>query len=219
MAIEAFAPKDSSIIGKPIWEARPIRTMSFACGHCGNLISNGLGFQATVSYQQLIGSRMEKSAIVGAYIQICHVCGHPTYFDPRGDQQPLGVVGRRFKHVPDDLISTYYQAVRCLKARCLEASVMVARRLLMVLAWRLKADDGKTFQYYVEYLVSVGAISAPMKVWVDKIRTVGNAATHEIPSVVEDDAKAVLKFIELVFENVFEAAGEAGLASPFELRV
>ncbi len=88
----------------------------------------------------------------------------------------------------------------------------------MVLAWRLKADDGKKFQYYVEYLVFVGAISAPMKTWVDKIRTIGNAATHEIPEVSEEETKSVLKFVELVFENVFEAAGDAGVDSPFELR-
>lgn len=221
MTANLFPAKGRKKFGSPQWGAvQEIPQLSYTCGFCGKHISNRHGYYALVTYDTSGLPNQRGNSVQGAaaYIYVCHICGGPTYFSTEAEQLPIGIGERVFVHVPPDLVAAYQQSIRCLKAGCLEACVMVARRLLMVLAWRLNADEGKKFVEYVNHLVAVGAISAPMKVWVDKIREIGNAATHEIPSVTGDDAKIVVRFVELVFDNVFEAAGGAGVASPFSLR-
>lgn len=191
--------------------AEGISALSYVCGHCGENISSNLGYRASTVIANVAYDR-------AAFIHVCHKCSQPTYFSHTGRAYPGATVARSFAHVPPDLVDAYQQICRCLGANCLEAGVMVARRLLMVLAWRLGADEGKSFQHYVDFFVQCGAISAPMKVWVDKIREVGNATNHSIPHVSIDDAKNVVRFVELILDNVFEAAGVAGVASPFSLR-
>lgn len=212
MPEEIFPAKGRNLEKIQTWaNCSELPKISYTCGYCGNLISNARGYFATIA--------LERVSRQSTYIHVCHICQQPTHFNSNGEQYPIGTVGRAFKHVPDDLLREYIQTQKCLKAECLEASVMVARRLLMVLAWRLNADEGKSFQDYVEHFVAVGAISPAMKVWVDKIRQIGNASNHKILSVTQDDAKMVLQFIDLIFDNVFEAPASAGVASPFTLRV
>lgn len=215
MTAELFPGKTSGIEGKQSWgNAQGIAMMSYTCGHCGNLVSNNNGYVASGNYRK--GASLFSGNV--AYIQLCHICREPTYFAYDGSQYPVGTAGRSFKHVPGDLIDIYIQAQKCLKADCFAASVMVARRLLMILAWRLQAADGLTFQKYVDHFVDCGAISPAMKGWVDKIRKIGNASNHEIPDTTQEDAQNALRFVELIFDNVFEAPTAAGIPSPFNLR-
>ena len=180
---------------------------SYTCGFCRNLISNARGY----SLQGVLNAQPRRVA----FIHICHICHNPTYFNPDGDQLPTGAVGKNFKHVPNEFLKVYSQALRCLRADCVEASVLVCRRLLMVIAYRLNAEEGKTFQFYVDYLVECDAITKSMKPWVDKIRQIGNVATHTIPSVSKSDAENVVKFVELLFGNLFEGPGDAEIPTPY----
>lgn len=200
---------DARVVG---WTSvNNLQKMSYACGFCRNFISNDKGYT-------LVGMVAQRQIAI-AYIHICHICHNPTYFDPNGLQFPAGSVGKRFDHAPSDVLDMYEQALRCLRADCLEATVMVCRRLLMALAYSLNAEEGKTFQYYVEYFVTCGAITTPMKPWVDKIREIGNFATHKMPKITQEQAENVVRFVEVVFDNVFEAPGKAGIATPFVWRV
>ena len=219
MSGDLFPAKAYKLRGKLQWAGvQNIPQMSYTCGHCGSLVSNNHGYLATVLYETPAGSGRNNLSSAGAYIHLCHICEGPTYFAFDGNQYPVGTAGRSFRHVPPDLVDVYAQAQKCFKAECYAASVMMARRLLMVLAWRLQAADGLSFQKYVDYFVECGAISPAMKGWVDKIRQIGNATNHEIPDTTQEDAQNALRFVELIFDNVFEAPSAAGVSSPFNLR-
>lgn len=44
--------------------------------------------------------------------------------------------------------------------------------------------------------------------WVDHIRTKGNEATHEIPSMNKEDAIELLEFVEMLLRFVYEMPGK-----------
>ena len=87
---------------------------------------------------------------------------------------------------------------------------MLARKVLMNLAVLEGAQENKPFLYYVNYLADNGFVPKKGKPWVDKIRELGNEATHEIKLVSAEDAKDVMFLIENLLRFNFEMTGGAG---------
>lgn len=82
--------------------------------------------------------------------------------------------------------------------------VLLCRKLLMNIAVELGADSGKRFIEYVDYLDENHYISRNSKIWVDKIRTTGNEATHETVIKSKEDATNLIKFCEMIMKTNFE---------------
>jgi hypothetical protein len=82
--------------------------------------------------------------------------------------------------------------------------VMLCRKLLMHISVERGAQTGQTFESYVDYLVGNGYVAPTNKAWVDKIRTIGNEANHELASRSEEEAKTLLEFSEMLLKTVYE---------------
>ena len=66
------------------------------------------------------------------------------------------------------------------------------------------ADENKSFKHYVDFLADNGFIPPNGKSWVDYIRTRGNEATHEIALMNNEDATALISFVEMLLRFIYE---------------
>ena len=74
----------------------------------------------------------------------------------------------------------------------------------MNLAVQHGADPGKTFADYITFLDSKGYVPPNGKDWIDRIRTKGNEATHEIRLIEKNEATQILKFTEMLLKFAYE---------------
>jgi len=67
-----------------------------------------------------------------------------------------------------------------------------------------KAEENKTFLYYVEYLAEKGFVPPKGKIWVDYVRKKGNEANHEIALMSSADSTALITFVEMLLRFIYE---------------
>ncbi|MBA3291967.1 MAG: DUF4145 domain-containing protein [Actinobacteria bacterium] len=77
-----------------------------------------------------------------------------------------------------------------------------------------KAQPGKAFIAYVDYLSDAGYIPPNGKHWVDHIRKRGNEATHEIAVMTTDDNDELMLFVEMLLKFVYEFPSRVPVAAP-----
>lgn len=83
-------------------------------------------------------------------------------------------------------------------------AVLAARTILMHVSVEQGAQEGQSFQFYVDFLVAGGFVPPNANSWVDHIRQKGNAATHRVDLMTRDDAEKVLRFIEMILLFIYE---------------
>lgn len=166
-----------------------IEPRKFQCGFCGNIVATKKGF-----FDQ--GGRYR--------VYPCPNCEKTTFFDSSGMQVPGVVPGNEVGHLPQQLDSLYKEARICVSAGAYTASVLACRKLLMHIAVQQKAEEGKSFISYVEYLANNGYVPPNGKGWVDHIRKKGNEATHEIVLMKKDDAEELIAFVEMLLKFIYE---------------
>jgi hypothetical protein len=171
--------------------------ISYTCGHCNEAVSANDGYYANVAHIQT-GQPLPRWKIL-----ICHHCAAPTFFRP-GEQVPGPPFGSEVKHLPSDVHELFKQARDCCKVNAYTASVLCCRKLLMHIAVSQKADEGKAFIHYVEYLSANNFVPPGGKAWVDHIRQKGNEANHEIVIMKIGDAEQLIKFIEMLLRFIYE---------------
>jgi len=115
-----------------------------------------------------------------------------------------------------------WQEVRdCLGVGAHTAAVMLCRKLLLHVAAAhglpAKGDNDRAPGFYqaVQHLETEGIITRHMRPWVDRIKEVGNDASHELPHIERDDAMDVATFTEQLLRLAYElparmARAEAG---------
>lgn len=169
-----------------------VGSTSFECGYCGHSVGPNHGYRTA-----------DKSAQKGK-ILICPQCGRPTFFHGN-ERHPGPPFGKAVDGISDEeVLSVYEEARRCTAATAFTAAVLLCRKLLMNLASRNGADAGLTFAQYVDYLDSHGYIPPNGKQWVDRIRSKGNDATHELPEMTKDDAEQIVRFTEMLLRFNYE---------------
>ena len=84
------------------------------------------------------------------------------------------------------------------------ASTLACRKLLMNVAVALGAALNQSFVAYVDFLVEQGHVTPSSRTWVDKIRSKGNEATHEIALMTRVDATELIDFTEMLLKLVYE---------------
>jgi Domain of unknown function (DUF4145) len=164
-----------------------IPTKEYTCSYCGKDVATNLGWDG-----------------VSATIVVCHNCLHPTYFTEAGTQIPGLSPGRDIPNLPPTVSHAYREARDALAAGAPTASVLVARKLLMNIAVSKKAEEGKQFAYYVDYLAKEGYVPPGGVGWVGHIRDKGNEATHEIPEMSENDAAELINFLEMLLTFIYD---------------
>ena len=84
----------------------------------------------------------------------------------------------------------------------------------MNLAVSLKADPGKKFVEYVDYLAQQGYVPPNGRGWVDHIRKKGNEATHEILLMSKADANELISFTEMLLKFIYEFPAKVPPSAP-----
>lgn len=185
----------------------PLHQINWTCGFCGIAVAGNLGYYKGQMAPNGLGQQINPQQIVLTSglprIVICPHCERPTFFE--GASQVPGVAfGAEVAHLPPDVSSLYKEARNCMAVSAFTASVLATRKLLMNVAVSVGAGKNESFQSYVKYLAENGYVPPNSKSWVDHIRQKANEATHEIPAIIETDAKDLLTFMEMILKLVFE---------------
>ena len=189
---------------------------NWTCGHCNCKVGGNRGyFRNDGGHMPSPGNRDHPPNQPGGdmpsrniteklpRIFICPSCDRPTYFE-EGMQIPGVTYGVPVGGLPPEVGILYDEARNCMQVSAFTASALVSRKLLMNVAVSRGAAQNQSFQFYVDYLANNGILGADSKPWVDRIRTKGNEATHEIPAVKERDAQDLIVFMEILLKLVFE---------------
>jgi hypothetical protein len=166
-----------------------LESCRFCCGYCGNIVATDKGF-------------FDKDGLYRAYP--CPYCQKMSFFDNFRNQTPGVVPGNDVNHLPKELEAIYNEARRCVSVKAFTAAVLACRKLLMHIAAEQKAETGKSFIYYVEYLANNGYVPPNGKGWVDQIRKKGNEANHEIMLMTVEDAQELISFSEMLLKFIYE---------------
>lgn len=149
-----------------------------------------------------------------AIIYICSYCTRPTCFDvepgePALEGVPEQVPGAKFggevAHLPDAVAELHDEARRCMAVWAYTSVALACRKVLMNVAVAEGfADQGGSFEDYVEALAHAGYVPPKGRGWLDRIRKLGNEATHEIAPKSKQDAETVLAFTEMLLKLAYE---------------
>lgn len=136
-------------------------------------------------------------------ICICSHCHAPNIFV---ENKPLiaPLEGKIIKKLPPNIEEVYDEIRKTMQISAYTSCAMLMRKLLMHISVEEGADEGKTFQFYIEYMENNGIILKKTKPLVDKIRTTGNEATHKIANATEDEVKNLFKLVEIILQTTYE---------------
>jgi len=172
-----------------------IQNKSYTCGFCESKVAPHRGYSAV--YPQMHSMQV--------FIYICPNCNQPTFFDHNSKQTPSIRIGNDVQNITNKGIATLYNQARdCTSLGAYTAATLLCRKILMNLAIQHGDDPGKSFIDYIGYLDAKGYVPPNGKSWVDRIRTKGNEATHEIRLIEESEASQILKFTEMLLKFSYE---------------
>lgn len=140
----------------------------------------------------------------GTVIWLCPNCSCPCFVNIHGQEVPSAPYGDSVQYLPDDVENLYSEARSCMMVNAYTAAVLLCRKLLMNISVQHGADEGKSFQFYINFLQDQGFIPPNGKEWVDHIRRKGNEATHEIAVMDKSHAEDLINFSEMLLRFIFE---------------
>ena len=178
------------------YQAQNLPNEKFVCGFCATSVSSIKGYK--------LGAHGDGSGGIRGAAYICPNCGGPSFFPPNGSRYPMPALGNPVQHVPDELNALYEEARRCSSQNCFTGAVLLCRKMLMNIAVEQGAAEGLKFIEYVSSLSDMGFVPPNGKHWVDHIRKKGNEATHEIAVMVEQDARELVTFVEMLLRFIYE---------------
>lgn len=182
-----------------IWfDTKKLISKSYTCGYCGNNIASNIGY-----YKKDFNGMNSIETIY-----ICHHCNSPTYFKIDGEQIPGLEYGYSVNHLPEDVERVYNEARKCFSVEAYTSSVLCCRKLLMNIACEEGAPEGKTFVEYINYLNSKNYIPPNGRTLLEKVRTLGNQATHRLEQKTQEDAELAIKFTGMILRFIYEMPNE-----------
>jgi Domain of unknown function (DUF4145) len=184
-------------------EFRNLPAKNYTCGHpsCGKDVGADKGW---------IHRKHTSSNLVqpDGYIYLCPLCKNPTFFDISSGLQLPGVsLGSEVQHLPSEVEPIWSEIRTCTSHGAFTSAVLSGRKLLMHIAVEQGAKPGLNFVHYVDYLIDNHYAPPNSRSWVDKIRTYGNEATHEIVLKTKDEADDILTFLEMLLKFIYEFPG------------
>lgn len=165
---------------------------AITCGYCGSQVSAAV-----------VSSWHPESGFQVKWVQ-CPNCGNGSVIAPTEVVYPAVRFGPEIIGMPDEVAAAYNEARDCMAVSALTACELICRKILMHIAVEKSAKEGDTFASYVSYLEKQGYVTPPMKPWVDQIRQIGNAATHELNPPSRNRAESTLMFTAELLRLVYE---------------
>ena len=178
------------IFSQPDVATFPTYTYQHKCGHCDR---NVAGIVVASYSEQSIKWVGCPACLKGSVINSNRIT-------------PTPILGDDIKGLEEPIKGAYEEARKSLSSKSYTACVLMCRKILMNVAVNKDAPPKQQFIDYVNYLVEKRHITPAMHVWVNKIREIGNEATHEIPPPDDEKANTALTFTALLLKNVYETA-------------
>jgi hypothetical protein len=177
-----------------------IRPRSFKCGYstCGREVSSEKGW-----------FHLDRANNLDGFVYICPICLGPTFFDVFDNQMPGVSLGNEVKNLPSQIETIWSEIRGSTSDGSYTSAVLMGRKLLMHIAVNEGAKDGISFVEYVNYLVDNHYAPPNSKKWVDKIRSHGNEANHEIVIKKKEDAEEIMVFLEMLLKFIYEFPARA----------
>lgn len=177
------------------WRNTETKTgQSYTCAYCNNNVAPSIGYVSN-----------KTTGVEPGHIFICPNCTQPTFINKNGEPTPSPSYGNDVSNISNNDIERLYSEARsCFSVNAYTAAALCCRKLLMNLSVSYGADEGKSFVHYINYLEENHYTPPNSNGWVDQIRQKGNEATHEIPSISEEDAKKIIHFSEMLLKFNFE---------------
>jgi Domain of unknown function (DUF4145) len=179
---------------------------NFTCGYsdCGREVSSEKGWVHSGG-----------SPGPDGWIYTCPVCRRPTFFDVPNDMQLPGVsLGDPVKSLPPEIETIWSEIRRSTSQESHTSAVLLGRKLLMHIAVNSGAKSGASFVDYVDYLVANHYAPPNSEPWIDKIRSHGNEANHQIVIKSKADAEEIMVFLEMLLKFIYEFPAMAGIKAP-----
>ena len=170
-------------------QAIGVNAAKYRCGYCSSDVASGSGWQTDGN---------------NAFLRICPHCNGPTFFAVGGVQWPGAKEGAPISNLPPDVQAIYEEARSGIAGNAFTGAVMLCRKILMHTAVEKGADENKSFQEYVKWLIDERYAPRGAEEWLDYIRDRGNEANHEIVVMNKDDAQGVIRFTEALLRGVYE---------------
>lgn len=85
----------------------------------------------------------------------------------------------------------------------------MCRKVLMNVAVDKGAKEGLRFVEYIDWFAANGYEPPNGRDWIDRIRTIGNDATHKSPEIDHAKATAALEFTEWLLRFAYTLPGLA----------
>ncbi|WP_261133050.1 DUF4145 domain-containing protein [Bacillus sp. Marseille-Q3570] len=181
------------------WRAlEDIYGQKYTCGHCNTETSAIGGYVLQRRDEQGFWEE-------GSYLLVCTGCNFPTFLQADlSIQIPNPKVLSNVEHLPESLAKLFRETREAISSDLYNSTVLLCRKMLMNLAVQEGAEENKTFVFYVNYIEENAYITVKMKPWVDKIRRIGNTATHEIPDVSKEEAFVAFEFLVMLLKLAYE---------------
>ena len=187
-----------------VWNKRdgnyPFETIKTTCPFCNKEIA------AIVHYEITQGEFADTKTLF--WIAECPVCMQPIICDIESNcTYPPGLPFDSVKNLPEDVQKIYTECRTACGSGCYTAAVILARTLLNHVAVDKGAEENKSFQFYVNYLID-NYMPKNAKGWVDAIRALANDSTHRLEILEQQDAEQVIKFVMYLLKYIYELPAE-----------
>lgn len=166
-----------------------VASKGFLCWNCENKVASEIGLSSDNGHSSIL---------------ICPFCNAPNIILPNGNNLVKPLYGKDIKKLPTDIKNIYDEARKSMKVEAYTGAVMLLRKILMNVSVENGAEEGKKFQYYIDFLYDKGIIHIKQKLLTDKIRTIGNEANHKIEAITKETAENTFKLTEHLLLNNYE---------------
>ncbi len=173
--------------------AMRVEAADWRCGFCSKEVGSHIGY----------AGRTRADAPPVAFVRICPRCSLPSLFLAGDELVPCALLGDPTPHAPPDITALYEEARRAAAARSYTGAVLLCRKILLHIGAELGAPEGSSFAQALVYLAGIGYVPPNGRGWVDRIRTRGNEATHEIVVMTRGDAEGLLLFVWSLLHFVY----------------
>lgn len=168
--------------------------LHYTCAHCGNSVGGAV-----------VATHKDPHGYTVRWLQ-CPTCAEPSAMDSRGTIHPGARYGPAIAGLPADVERAYAEVRACMSVEAFGSAELMCRSILMHVAVDKGAEEGNSFSDYIDYLMTQGYVTPPMKGWVDLIRQHGNRASHDIAPVDRKRAEGTVQFTAQLLRSVYEMA-------------
>ncbi len=112
--------------------------------------------------------------------------------------------GDKLEGLPNEVNEAYEEARNCFSINSYTACELICRKILMHIAVDKGAEEGKSFQDYIDFLEEKEYITPSIKSWTDIIRQHGNDSTHKIEGANKERAKNTFMFTMQLLRIIYE---------------